>query len=52
MINDEEITADIALYYQYGQAETLSKLINIIISNYHVNTLMSIFFFHKNYSQK
>lgn len=32
MIHDEEITADIALYYQYGKAENLSKLINIIVS--------------------
>jgi hypothetical protein len=32
MIEDQDITADIPLYAQYGQAECLSKFINIIVS--------------------
>lgn len=32
MIPDQDITADIPLYAQYGQAECLSKFINIIVS--------------------
>jgi hypothetical protein len=47
MIQDQDITADIPLYAQYGQAEYLSKFINIIISKCFIDRNK---FFHDYYN--